>query len=86
MDKAEVLEQNLEIAQNFEKMSDAEMRQLRDRCRNEAADGHYELYKMSLKYDNPEARLAHGFPVDQQQAEVNEMLRATENTGHPFPA
>jgi aryl-alcohol dehydrogenase-like predicted oxidoreductase len=86
IDTPEVLEQNLDIAQEFQKMSDAEMRALRDRCRMEAADGHYELYKMSLKYDNPEARLAHGFTVDQQQAEVKEMLKATENTGHPFPA
>jgi hypothetical protein len=61
------------------------MEALRERCRPEAADGHFELYKLSLKFDNPEARLAHGFPLDDQQSEVREMLQATANTGHPFP-
>ena len=27
-------------------------------------DGRFELYKVSLKYDNPEARRPHGFPID----------------------
>jgi predicted aldo/keto reductase-like oxidoreductase len=45
----------------------------------------FELYKMSLKFDNPEARLAHEFPVDMQQVEMKEMIQATKNTGHPFP-
>lgn len=31
-------------------------------------------YKMSLKFDNPEARLAHDFPVDAQQLEIKEDL------------
>jgi hypothetical protein len=30
-----------------------------------AADGRFELYKVSLKYDNPEARMAHGFSSKQ---------------------
>jgi hypothetical protein len=50
-----------------------------------AADGRFELYKVSLKYDNPETRLAHGFPIDPQQMEVKEMIGATDNTGKPFP-
>jgi hypothetical protein len=53
--------------------------------RSVAADGRFELYKVSLKYDNPEARLAHEFPLDLQQKEVKEMMRSTENTGHPYP-
>jgi hypothetical protein len=40
---------------------------------------------VSLRFDNPEARWAHGFPLDQQQVEVKEMMKATENNGHPFP-
>jgi hypothetical protein len=32
-----------------------------------------------------EARLAHGFPLDMQQVEVREMLKMTDNSGHPFP-
>jgi uncharacterized protein len=85
IDSLEVLRQNLRIAQNFTPMSDAEMNELRERCKPDAADGRYELYKLSLKFDNPEARLAHGFPLDTQQIEVKDMLGAPENTGHPFP-
>ncbi len=85
MDSLDVLHQNLQIAQNFTPMTEAEMQQLRDRCKQEAADGRFELYKLSLKFDNPEARLAHGFPLDTQQSEVQDMLGATMNTGHPFP-
>lgn len=85
IDKPEVLEQNLRIAHGFESMSPGEMEQLRGRCRPEAADGRFELYKLSLKFDNPEARLAHQFPLDDQQVEVKEMLKSTQNDGHPFP-
>jgi hypothetical protein len=61
------------------------MQALRERLSSQAADGHFELYKLSLKFDNPEARLAHHFPIDMQQAEVKEMVNATQNTGYPFP-
>lgn len=84
IDKMDVLEQNLKIAQNFKPMTDGEQKALRERCRL-YADGRYELYKVSLKYDNPEARLAHDFPLDMQQKEVKEMVRATDNTGKPWP-
>ena len=85
VDKPEVLRQNLQIAQNFQPMSPAEMQHVRDSVRSYAADGRFELYKLSLKFDNPEARLAHHFPLDMQQVEVKEMMSAAENTGHPFP-
>ena len=61
------------------------MQALRDRCRQYAVDGRFELYKLSLQFDNPEARLAHGFPLDMQQVEVREMIRMADNSGHPFP-
>jgi hypothetical protein len=66
-------------------MSPPEMQALRDRIKPEAGDGRFEMYKLSLKFDNPEARLAHQFPLDMQSAEVKEMVQATKNTGHPFP-
>ena len=66
-------------------MSAQEMLALEARCKPYAADGRFELYKMSLKFDNPEARMAHGFPLDDQSVEVKEMMKATENTGIPFP-
>ena len=36
-----IIDQNLEIAQNFVPMTPAEMQALRDRCRRYAADGRY---------------------------------------------
>ena len=85
MEKLDVVEQNLKIAQGFEPLEQQEMQALRERCR-QYADGRYETYKVSLKYDNPEARLAHDFPLDMQSKEVKEMMRATENTGKPWPS
>jgi predicted aldo/keto reductase-like oxidoreductase len=85
IDKPEILQQALKVAQGFEPMQAQAMQVLRDRCREHASDGHFELYKLSLKFDNPEARLAHRFPLDMQQAEVKEMLKLTENDGHPYP-
>jgi aryl-alcohol dehydrogenase-like predicted oxidoreductase len=83
MESLDVLRQNLEIAQGFQPMSPQEMQALRERVKPEAADGRFELYKLSLKFDNPEARLAHEFPLDMQSAEVKEMVKATKNDGHP---
>jgi len=85
MEKLEVLRQNLKIAQNFKPMTPEEMKAIETRVSKQAADGRFELFKVSLKYDNPEARMAHDFPLDMQQKEVQEMTRATENTGHPYP-
>jgi predicted aldo/keto reductase-like oxidoreductase len=85
MEKLDILRQNLKLAQNFQPMSDTEMQALRDRLKPEALDGRHEMYKVSLKFDNPEARMAHEYPIDDQQKEVKEMLQATKNTGHPFP-
>jgi len=85
MDTLEVLRANLKLAQNFQPMTHEEMDSLREHCRNLAADGRFEHYKVSLQYDNPEARLAHDFPLDMQQKEVKEMMKESENTGHPYP-
>ncbi|HLK63130.1 MAG TPA: aldo/keto reductase [Bryobacteraceae bacterium] len=85
MEKPEILRQNLKIAQGFQPLNPAEMDRVRQSVREYSADGRFEMYKLSLKFDNPEARLAHGFPLDEEQAEVKEMMRATENTGKPYP-
>jgi hypothetical protein len=81
----EILQQNLKIAQSFVPMSPADMQSLRDRAKPYAGDGRFELYKTSLKFDNPEARLAHAFPLDMESVEVKQMVNATQNTGRPFP-
>src|SRR6204780_2602674 len=51
IDSMEVLDQNLSIAGNFQPYPAAEMKDLRDRCKQLAADGRYELFKMTTKYD-----------------------------------
>jgi uncharacterized protein len=83
MESPDILRQNLEIAQGFQPMTPQEMQALRDRVKPEAADGRFEMYELSLKFDNPEARLAHEFPLDSQQAEVKEIMQAVKNTGGP---
>jgi aryl-alcohol dehydrogenase-like predicted oxidoreductase len=74
MDSLEVLRQNIRVARGFQPMTDGEMNALRARCAPTAADGRYEPYKVSLRYDNPITRLPHGFPIDSTQREVHEML------------
>jgi len=85
VEEPHILEQNLEIAQNFTPMNPEEMQALRERCRQYAADGKFELYKVSIKFDNPEARLAHDFPLDEASVEVKEMIHETSNTGRAWP-
>lgn len=85
VEDASILEQNLKIAQGFTPLSESEMRALEDRAKPSAGDGKFELYKTSIKFDNPEARLAHAFPLDMEQAEVKQMVYATQNTGRPYP-
>jgi predicted aldo/keto reductase-like oxidoreductase len=74
MDSFEVFRQNLGVARGFTPMTAAEMQVLRDRCAKAAGDGRHEVYKLSLRFDNPQARLPHGFPLDSTQKEVQEML------------
>ncbi len=85
MDKPDVVKQALRVAQGFRPMSADELKSLRDRLRPQSMDARFEPYKVGLKYDNPEARLSHKFPVDMQQKEVKEMLGASQNTGKPYP-
>jgi aryl-alcohol dehydrogenase-like predicted oxidoreductase len=80
-----ILKQNLEIAQNFKPLTAPEMQALRDRAKPYAGDGHFELYKTSIKFDNPEARLAHDFPLDIASVEVRQIILTTANTGRPYP-
>jgi uncharacterized protein len=61
-------------------MSAEEMQHIRERCAPTAADGRFELYKVSLAWDNPVAREAHGFPIDPVQMEVKEVLEHAMGT------
>jgi aryl-alcohol dehydrogenase-like predicted oxidoreductase len=85
VEEMHILEQNLKIAQNFTPMTPDEMQALRERCRYYAGDGRFELYKTSIKFDNPEARLAHDFPIDMASVEVKEMVHEVDNSGRAWP-
>ncbi len=65
-DSMEVLDQNLAVAVNFQPLAGPEMAGLRDRCRKFAADGRYELFKMTTKYDGKVGREQHHFPTVQE--------------------
>jgi uncharacterized protein len=66
MDSLEVLEQNLRIASSFQPMSDAERTALEDRVAQWSADGRYELFKTTVKYDGDIGRAQHQFPTPQK--------------------
>ncbi|HZZ71392.1 MAG TPA: aldo/keto reductase [Pirellulales bacterium] len=82
-DTLAVLHKNLKIAQGFTPLTPAQMDDLRRRCAETAADGRFEPYKVSLKFDNPCARLPHGFPIDLQQKEVKQFLERGTGTWSP---
>jgi hypothetical protein len=62
IDSLNVLDQNLEIARNFQPMQPAEMDALRERCRTLAADGRLERFKSTKFYDGDIGREQHGYP------------------------
>ena len=74
MDSLDVLHQNLRVARGFKPMTDGEMQELRTRCAPTAADGRYEPYKVSIRYDNPMTRQPHGFPQDPMNKEIIDMM------------
>jgi aryl-alcohol dehydrogenase-like predicted oxidoreductase len=66
VESTDVLRQNLAIAQGFQPMSDAEMKALREKCRVFAADGRFELFKTTKKYDGDVGREQHHFPKPEE--------------------
>lgn len=62
MDSYDVFKQNLEIASNFQPMTDAERAALENRVREMAGDGRLEHYKATKLYDAAVGRQQHGFP------------------------
>jgi predicted aldo/keto reductase-like oxidoreductase len=75
MDSLDVVRKNLATAQAFKPMTAPEMDALREKCRETAGDGRFEPYKVSLQFDNPQARTAHDFPIDTREKEVIEELQ-----------
>jgi len=66
IDSIEVLDQNLAVATNFQPFTATELKELRDQCRQFAADGRYELFKMTTKYDGKIGREQHHFPSSEE--------------------
>jgi aryl-alcohol dehydrogenase-like predicted oxidoreductase len=60
MDSREVLQQNLAIVRRFTPMTPQEMASLRQRVAAYAADGRFELFKSSSRYDGRIGREQHG--------------------------
>ncbi len=81
MDSMDILNKNLALARDFHPISASDKQALEQRCAATAGDGRFELYKVSLKYDNPETRQPHGFPIDRQQKEVKESLQLKGRPG-----
>ena len=63
IDSPTILKQNVDIASRFKPMSDAARAKLRKRVADVAADGRYELYKISALFEGDESRRAHGLPT-----------------------
>ncbi len=66
IDGIDVLRQNLGVARGFRPMSDGEMRELRMRVGPQASDGHFELYKTTLRFDAKVGREQHGYPTREE--------------------
>jgi aryl-alcohol dehydrogenase-like predicted oxidoreductase len=66
IESIDVLRQNLAIVRDFVPMSAAEMQALRARLAPLAADGRFELYKTTMRYDAKVGREQHGLPSAEQ--------------------
>jgi aryl-alcohol dehydrogenase-like predicted oxidoreductase len=62
IDSMRILRQNVEIARGFTPMTQRERGTLRRRLAAHAADGRFELYKISASFEGVEARRQHGLP------------------------
>ena len=62
MDSLGVLEQNLRVARGFKPLAPDAMQALRESARIFAADGRYELFKTTTKYDGKIGREQHHYP------------------------
>ncbi len=62
MESIDYLHQNLQVAKGFQPMPAHQMSQLRDRAAVFAADGRFELFKTTKKYDGDLGREQHHFP------------------------
>lgn len=67
IDTPKILKQNVDIARRFRPMTDDQRARLRKRVAPLAADGRYELYKISALFEGDEGRRVHGLPTHAQE-------------------
>lgn len=65
MDTQAVLKQNLSVAQGFRPMTARARQALSRRVAAHAADGRFELYKISVAFEGVETRRVHGLPTQE---------------------
>jgi predicted aldo/keto reductase-like oxidoreductase len=63
MESPRVLQQNLKVARGFRPLSARALETIRRRVAPVAADGRFELYKISAAFEGEEARRVHGLPL-----------------------
>jgi aryl-alcohol dehydrogenase-like predicted oxidoreductase len=66
MDSMRVLQQNLAVARGFRPMNARARQSLVRRVSPQAADGHFELYKISVAFEGNESRRVHGLPAQDE--------------------
>ena len=66
MESIDVFRQNIQVARGFQPLSASQMAQMRDRAAQFAADGRYELFKTTKKYDGDLGRQQHMFPTAEE--------------------
>jgi aryl-alcohol dehydrogenase-like predicted oxidoreductase len=66
MESLQVLQQNLKIAAGFKPLTADALQTMRDRVRTFAADGRFELFKTTTKYDGKVGREQHHFPTTEK--------------------
>jgi len=69
IDSPRVLRQNLAVARGFRPMPARARQSLRRRVAAHAADGRFELYKISAAFEGPESRRLHGLPPQRELPE-----------------
>jgi hypothetical protein len=62
IDSPRILAQNLSVARGFEPLTDRARDSLRKKVAAVAANGRFELYKISAGFDGPESRFVNGLP------------------------
>jgi aryl-alcohol dehydrogenase-like predicted oxidoreductase len=66
MESPRLLRQNLKVARAFRPLSARAMETLRRRVAPAAADGRFELYKISAAFEGNESRRVHGLPLQDE--------------------